>query len=380
MILLSHGFQSEYEAGIANGLARNGVNVVLVGSDSTHYDRLDPSIRVLNLRGSHDPRRSRFQKLYNLVRYFFAYQAFLARTKHDAVHLIGQFTTGNAFMSLLEGCMTRLLARRLVLTVHNVLPHERHTRLNKLFHKVLYSLPNTLVVHTERTKGRLEELFGIRPGKVLVMEHGIAQFPEFDSDARERLRADLGLADDHRLALFFGNLGWYKGPDLLIEAISRVAPLSNWHLLITGRCRHQDLKVAIQNLIDQSVARDRIHWHEGFVADADVPGIFFAADLLVLPYRHIDQSGVLFMAMATGLPVLASDVGSFKEYVGAHSGRVVPVENVDALESALLEIDVPLEIEVRQSLALLARRFDWSKTVEPLLAAYVFSPVVFRPQ
>lgn len=369
VILLSHGFQSEYEAGIANGLARNGLKVVLVGSDATLYGRLDPDVEAINLRGSHDPKRARWRKAWNLLRYFAAYQWLLLTRKHAAVHLIGQFTTANPLVSLFEAILTRLWSRRLVLTVHNVMPHEKHTPFNRLIHKLLYAVPNALVVHTARTRQRLHDLFGIAPEQVRVVEHGIARFPQFDVEARRSIRSRLGVAEHEQLALFFGNLGLYKGPDLLLDAFARLPVATNWSLLITGRCRHADLRVQIQGLIDSHPLRPRIHWEEGFVADEEVPAIFFAADLLVLPYRHIDQSGVLFMAMATGLPVLATDVGSFRDYVRAHAGSTVPAEDVEALRAAM-ESFQPLDEPARRGLAEAARRFDWTATSRTLLDVY----------
>ena len=56
-VLVSHGFQPDYEAGFANGLVRNGVGVTLIASDQSLYDRLVPKIEVLNLRGSQYPSR-----------------------------------------------------------------------------------------------------------------------------------------------------------------------------------------------------------------------------------------------------------------------------------------------------------------------------------
>ncbi|GAB2886753.1 hypothetical protein GCM10027046_13830 [Uliginosibacterium flavum] len=369
VILLSHGFQAEYEAGIANGLARNGLNVVLVGSDSTLYERLDPSIRALNLRGCHDPQRSRFQKVWNLVRYFFSYQYLLLTTPHAAVHLIGQFTTNRPLLFLAEMLVTRVVARRVWLTVHNVMPHEKHTRFNHAVHRCLYALPHELVVHTERTRQRLAELFALDGKRVRVLEHGIARFPDFDAVARDRIRARLGLGPTDRLLLFFGNLGLYKGPDLLIEAFGRLPAEAGWHLHIAGRCRHADLRRQMDELIAGCPHSPRIHWEEGYVADDEVPAFFFAADALALPYRHIDQSGVLFMAMATGLPVIASDVGSFREYVAAHAGAIVPPEDVTALASAIEQF-VPLDESERRLLAERARRFDWALTARSLCRAY----------
>ena len=50
-----------------------------------------------------------------------------------------------------------------------------------------------------------------------------------------------------------------------------------------------------------------------FVSGAELAGAFRAADLVVLPYREIDQSGVLFTAMAFGKPLLLTRVGGFPE-------------------------------------------------------------------
>ena len=54
-----------------------------------------------------------------------------------------------------------------------------------------------------------------------------------------------------------------------------------------------------------------------FVSNAELAGAFRAADLVVLPYREIDQSGVLFTAMAFGKPLLLTRVGGFPEIEGA---------------------------------------------------------------
>ncbi len=50
-----------------------------------------------------------------------------------------------------------------------------------------------------------------------------------------------------------------------------------------------------------------------FIPDDETEVYFKAADVLVLPYRHIYQSGVLFLGYSFGLPVLAADVGALKE-------------------------------------------------------------------
>jgi glycosyltransferase involved in cell wall biosynthesis len=376
VLLLSHGFQAEYEAGFANGLAANGAQVTLLASSGTLFTRLDPRIDAPNLRGSQDPRRSLVSKVANLLRYGVSYLLRVAERKHDVVHNIGLFATGNVWLSLVEAAFMRLLARRFVFTVHNVLPHDRDTPLNRRLHRWLYRLPQDLVVHTPRTRDRLVAEFGVQDARITVMEHGIDRFPPLDPAVRASVRASLGLAEQDRLALFFGNLGWYKGPDIAIAAMGALPASQRWHLLIAGRCRHVDIRVAIAAQIAACAARDTIHWWERFVDDVEVPSIFMAADVLLMPYRRIEQSGVLFMALATGLPVVASDVGSFRDYVQRHAGAVVPAEDAPALALAQAGGHWPLPWPERVALARAAHAFDWRHTVRPVLRAYGVAPDV----
>jgi glycosyltransferase involved in cell wall biosynthesis len=79
-------------------------------------------------------------------------------------------------------------------------------------------------------------------------------------------------------------------------------------------------------------ADSRVRFVPRFVPDPEIPAYFRRADLVVLPYREIDQSGVLYTALAFGKPMVLSAVGGFGE-VGA--GRLVPAGDPRALSSAL---------------------------------------------
>jgi glycosyltransferase involved in cell wall biosynthesis len=62
------------------------------------------------------------------------------------------------------------------------------------------------------------------------------------------------------------------------------------------------------------------------------------ADLVVLPYRQIDQSGVLFTALAFGKPLLLSAVGGFPEVAETGAARMVPAGDPGALAAALADL------------------------------------------
>ena len=75
-----------------------------------------------------------------------------------------------------------------------------------------------------------------------------------------------------------------------------------------------------------------------FVADAEIPSILRRADVLVLPYRDAEQSGVLYAGLAFGKPMVLSEVGGFPEVAAAGAARLVPPEDPTALRAALEEL------------------------------------------
>jgi glycosyltransferase involved in cell wall biosynthesis len=76
-----------------------------------------------------------------------------------------------------------------------------------------------------------------------------------------------------------------------------------------------------------------------FVTDPEIPAFFRRADLVVLPYREIDQSGVLYTALAFGKPMVLSSVGGFVEVAERHgAGRLVTPGDPGALASALKDL------------------------------------------
>src|SRR6185436_17619634 len=65
-----------------------------------------------------------------------------------------------------------------------------------------------------------------------------------------------------------------------------------------------------------------------YVPDAELPAYFRRADLVVLPHRSVDVSGVLFAGLAFGKPMVLSDVGGFRDVVEPHAAaRLVPPED-----------------------------------------------------
>ena len=169
--------------------------------------------------------------------------------------------------------------------------------------------------------------------------------------------------------MIFGNILHYKGTDILIEAFNQLAETSAARLLIVGRCRNATLKQELQSMVNASKYRERIIWYDSFLPEEEVISTFHAADVLVMPYRHIYQSGVIFMALATGLRTVVTDVGELSHYITTGFGQVVATENfyelATAIQAVLAEPKPPLDYFEN-----VAKPYLWSNTVRPLIKVY----------
>ncbi|MBC2732591.1 glycosyltransferase family 4 protein [Thiobacillus sp.] len=362
VLLISHGFQPNYEKAFANGLARNGVPITMVTSGRSLVAELDPRINTVPLRGSQDPGRSRFKKAISLIGYVLRLYVFLAISKRRALHLTGMFTTASVPFGLLEVTGYRLLSRRMLLTVHNLLPHDQDSWLNNKLLRLIYRMPDQLVVHTERMRTDLVNEWGITPQRVVVMEHGVDDLPQHPQARQPDTEGRLRL-------LMFGAVSRYKGIDIALTALMDFQdfPID---LSIVGACRDIGLASELDNLIANVPLPHRAHWKRGYVDEKDVQEVFEGVDAVLLPYRHIDQSGVLLTAYRFGIPVLAFDVGSFARYVMPETGIVITDCTATGLQQGMRLLQAKADQFDRNVVRNMARRYLWEKTVRVLLPFY----------
>lgn len=216
-----------------------------------------------------------------------------------------------------------------VLTLHNVL-RRRGPLAAPRYLRALARRFDRLIVHTSAAAERLQAA-GVPARQVFVHPH--PAFTHLVHLAHQRpLPAELA-APTAPVVLYFGSVRPYKGLDVLLKAIQS---LSNIELWIVGRpltgTLERERRLA-------SRARCRVRFVERYVDDAEVAAIFAHADLVVLPYRAIDQSGVLALAIGFGRAAIASDIGGFGELARAHGyPRTVPAGDASALARALGEL------------------------------------------
>jgi glycosyltransferase involved in cell wall biosynthesis len=171
------------------------------------------------------------------------------------------------------------------------------------------------------------------------------------------------------LVLFFGKIEPYKGLDLLLEAWADVR-VPRARLLIAGMCPDRAYASRIREGIAALGADSGITWREGFIPNEDLGMLLTACDVAVLPYRHIYQSGVVFLCMRFGVPIIASQVGSMPEYVTPSNGLLVsPVEAL-SFARAIDDFFAHQDRFSRAEIAASSAKYEWAVQCRSILALY----------
>lgn len=200
--------------------------------------------------------------------------------------------------------------------LHNLVPHERWPAAKLLARSVL-KYADSIICLSEATKSELKKLM---PNEI-YLKSKLGFHPVYD-----QYQMHEEIAREPHTLLFFGLIKKYKGLDILISAMPEVLEkYSDARLLIVGEVYGSD--ELYQNLIDELGIQENVESHFRYVEDGEVAGFFQRSSLCVLPYRTASQSGVIAMAMALGVPVLASDFEGLAQYIeDAVNGMLVPAD------------------------------------------------------
>ena len=250
-----------------------------------------------------------------------------------------------------------------VLTAHDILPREPRPGQLGAARRLLRKM-DAVVVHSEHGAGRLREEVGLEDERIHVIPPGAF-------DYLTRLPGEKPLAPELAevegpVVLFFGLLRPYKGVEVLIEAFQNIEGAELW---IVGMPR---MPLEPLRELAESV-RGRVRFVPRFVDDAEIPALFRRADIVALPYREIDQSGVLYTALAFGKPIVLSAVGGFAEIAAQGAARAVranaPVELAAAIQE-LLDDDGQRAALARAAAQAAAGPYSWDSIAERTLSLY----------
>ena len=190
---------------------------------------------------------------------------------------------------------------KVALIVHDVIVPTSSLSWSKKSLKKTYDTADLLIVHSETNKKQMMEMFDIEEEKLTVIPHGVrSSFHRLD---KAGCRKQLGIEEGDRVFLFYGSLRESKGLDVLLEAMRGIDGV----LIIAGA-----------PFYGESFDRYKLRTVEfiEYTDDAFRDVLFQASDYMVLPYKEFySQSGVFMQSIQFHLPIIATDVSSFREYI-----------------------------------------------------------------
>ncbi len=318
--LLTGGFDRPYAFGLAMELSKKNIALDVIGSDEVDSPEMHTTngLRFMNLLGAQPRQANLLRKLSRVAAYYLRLLRYAATADPRIFHILWN-NKFQLFDRTLLMLYYKALGKKLVFTAHNVNAGKRDSCdswLNRLTLRIQYNLCDHIFLHTEQMKQELSRDFAVPAHKTTVIPFGINNSVSDTALTSAQAKQRLGLRGEEKTILFFGNIGPYKGLEYLVEAFHLVAAHDPFYrLIIAGKPRGscEPYLQQVQEIIRRNSSGERILQKIEYIPDDDTEIYFKAADLLVLPYKQIFQSGVLFLGYSFGLPILATDVGSLRD-------------------------------------------------------------------
>jgi glycosyltransferase involved in cell wall biosynthesis len=380
--LLTAGRDKPYALGLATALTSEGILLDFIGGDDLSTPEVldNPRVNFLNLRRDQRSEVSRIAKVLRVSKYYVRLVRYAATAKPKMFHLLWN-NKFELFDRTLLMLYYKLLGKRIVLTVHNVNIGKRDSNdswLNRISLRIQYNLSDHMFVHTEKMKSELVSDFGLPESKASVIPFGINNTVPNTTLSIAEAKRQLGISGGDRVLLFFGNIAPYKGLEYLISAFTEILKRDGrYRMIIVGKPKGAEgYWNQIQRSIERNGIRDRIIQKIEYVPDEQTELYFKAADVLILPYTYVFQSGVLFLGYSFGLPAIVADVGTLKEEIAeGETGFVFKSQDSSELANVVskyFESELFCNLATRRAeiKAHANERYSWSKVAAVTMAVY----------
>jgi glycosyltransferase involved in cell wall biosynthesis len=216
-----------------------------------------------------------------------------------------------------------------------------------------------------------------------IVYNGIRPLP-FKDEEREAWRKQLGVGPDDVLVGIVGQIAWWKGQDVFIEAAAQVARrLPRARFAVIGECLFPENEAEFDAGIRRRTGELGIEGRVSWPGHAEpIEPLMAALDVLVHASRLPEPFGrVIIEALAQGTPVVTTNVGAGRELVPEDAGAVVPPSDPGALADAI--VTIATDSSRRHDMAMAARvaadRFDIRHTGAGVAAVYDELTASVRP-
>jgi glycosyltransferase involved in cell wall biosynthesis len=282
---------------------------------------------------------------------------FLVRER-PAVLLLEWWTAATLHTYVALAWIASRLGATVVVEFHEVQdPGEAEIRLLsryvRRFMPFLLARTSGVIAHSQTELDAIRTVYSLAGKSTVVIPHGEYDHYLGGTPLRE---APPGVCN----FLYFGVIRPFKGVETLVRAFQSFSndEIGDFWLTIVGET--WEGWTLPRDLVENGPHRERITFVNRYVTDVEASDYFAGGDVVVLPYRRSTQSGPLHIAMAHGLPIVASDVGGITEATAKYEGIIlVPPDSPERLTAAM-----------RQAASLKGRRFAGSRAWKEIAPRY----------
>lgn len=301
---------------------------------------------------------------------------FINAGKYDIVCLQHEFgifggEAGGEVMELLSR-----LTMPIVSTLHTVLlaptPAQRSV-LNRIV-----DVSTKVIVMAEKAAGLLRTVYRVQADKVVVIPHGIPDFPFVEPDqAKEKFGFK-----DKAVILTFGLLSPNKGIEVVIDAMPAILARRPDAVYVVLGATHPNLvrdqgeayRESLVNRVRELGVEDHVVFLDQFVDQATLLDFISMCDVYVTPYLNEAQmtSGTLAYSFGLGKAVVSTPYWHAQELLADGRGSLVPFCDVAAIGSEIADLltnDVRRE-NLRRSAYADSRSMTWERTAERYIATF----------
>lgn len=222
-----------------------------------------------------------------------------------------------------------LFKTKLVWTIHNIYPHDNKSIEENRLRSFFASKCDRIRVFSENTARHVISEFGIDLDKIWVVPEGSYLGYYKNEISTEEARHRMGFSGSNLVLLYLGNIRPYKGLENLVEKF-KLFKRSNWRLVIAGK-PFDDIyakKISELSMEDNSIRLDL-----KFIVDNDLQEYFNAADIVVLPFENIENSGSVILAMGFGKAIITKNQGAVSRRLAQQSGLLYEENIVEVFQS-----------------------------------------------
>jgi len=342
--------------------------MTLLTTRNYELNSFEKNFNIIKILPTHYQKKHKFSKGVIYFRSLIKILFYILSKKPDVVHF------HQIKVPFVEYWFYKLIGLnniKIVITLHYIIPFEH--KVITPFLNYIYNTVDGIIVHCDENLEVLKNYVSEKEQKkIKVIHHGEYSFL-LKNISKEEARKILEIDNSKKVLLFFGYIRRYKGLDILLESVKILKEkYPEIFLIIAGKdiegfSRYQKI---INELDIEECVMKRVEY-----IPIDESSIYFSAsDVVILPYRNIYQSGIVFLSYAHSRPVITTNVGGFPDVVeDGKSGYIVKLNHPTALAEKIEKLfSSPSDLAEMgdYGFRMAQQKFSWESAAEKTYGFY----------